>query len=388
MNAEQFAREQLMRDRGADRARRAHARAETAETPAGIQLAKRAVEPLANAIRAFLAPRKGAGRRHTAAKLLAGVDPELAAYITVRVALSYAAGRKTLHSAAMAVTAFLEAELVADGFETANGALYRAIIRNAEARGLSPSRQLKSIMLANRKFNLVEKPWTVKQRLHLGTKLIELLIESLGIVRVYQLTARPLLLPTVVPPKPWTHVRDGAYYSALVGKRNAALVLKAFPGQLDALQAATDAGTMAPVYKGLNGIQATPWRVNTRVLAVMQAAWENGLEGLPLPPREPLVKPEVPQAVIDAPKGSEVRREWRRHMRDWHLRDQREKAWRFEFARSLALAEEHAEFPAIYFPHRLDFRGRVYAAVPAHKPRCVVQDQPAPTEAGAKCDVW
>jgi DNA-directed RNA polymerase len=383
MNKVQLAREQLMRDRGADRARRAQARAETAETPAGIQLAKRAVEPLTNAIRQFLAPSKGAGRRHTAAKLLAGVEPELAAYVTVRTTLGMAAGRRTLHSAAMALTEVLEAELIADGFERANGALYRAIVRNAEARGLSPSRQLKSIMLANRKFNLVEKPWTLAQRAHLGTKLIELFIESLGIVRAFRLRkarkadghylefteeidawmkqynaaatlARPLRLPTVVPPKPWDSVRGGGYFSG----RPEPLISRPFPGQLQALEAAD----LSLVYKGLNGLQATPWRVNKRVLAVMQVAWENGLEGLPLPGREPLTKPEAPEEVKKAAKGSEVRRTWRRQMRDWHLADQKDKAHRFEFSRALALADEHADYPAIYFPQRLDFRGRVYSA--------------------------
>jgi Autographiviridae RNA polymerase len=332
---DQREREALMRDRGADRARKAQARSDTAETPAGIQLAKKAIAPLTDAIRAFLAPRKGAGRRHSAAKLLEGVDPELAAYITVRVTLGYAAGRRTLHGAAMGLTDYLEAELIADRFETVNGALYRAVIRNAEARGLSPSRQMKAVTLANRRFNLVEKPWTQQQRAHLGTKLIELFIDSVGIVRSYRLRtarktdghyleftpeidawmakynaaatlARPMRLPTVVPPKPWTSVRGGGYYSG----RPEALVTKAFPGQMEALEAAD----LSLVYKGLNGLQATGWRINKRVLAVMQEAWEKGLEGLPMPGREPMVKPEVPQAVRDAAKGSEERRTWRRTM--------------------------------------------------------------------------
>jgi DNA-directed RNA polymerase len=163
----QLSQEQAMRDRGADRARKAQDRQEMAETPAGIWLAKKAIEPLTNAVRAFMAPSKGAGRRQTAAKLLTGVDAELAAYITVRTTLGYASGRKTLHAAAMALTEALEAELIADRFETVNGALYRAVIRNAQARGLSPSRQLKSIMLANRKFNLVDRPWTQQERVRL-----------------------------------------------------------------------------------------------------------------------------------------------------------------------------------------------------------------------------
>jgi type I restriction enzyme R subunit len=72
--AAQLQREQAMRERGRHRAekaiRKALERGEAAETPAEVQLAKRAVKPLADAIRAFCGPQKGAGRRHTAAKLL------------------------------------------------------------------------------------------------------------------------------------------------------------------------------------------------------------------------------------------------------------------------------------------------------------------------------
>jgi hypothetical protein len=82
--------------------------------------------------------------------------------------------------------------------------------------------------LANRQFQVVEKPWTLKQRLHLGTKLVELLVETLGIIEAVQIRegrkttihrlqftgefdqwmkdynqaaalTRPMLLPTVVP---------------------------------------------------------------------------------------------------------------------------------------------------------------------------------------------
>ena len=391
--AAQLERERQMRDRGQHRAEKAFSRAleqgRATETPAGVILARRALQPLADAIRAFLAPKKGAGRRHTAARLLKDVDPELAAYCTIRGSLGYAATNGTLRGAALNVTEALETELLADAFEKSNTPLFRAVVRNAEARGLPPERTAKAVALANRKFSVVEKPWTTNQRLHLGVKLVGLFIESIGIVEAHQrresktmnthrlrftpeidewmrkyngaaALTRPFLLPTLIPPKPWTQPRDSAYYSTAV--RGGNLVTKPFPGQLEALEAATLAGTMAPVYKGINGILSTGWRVNKRVLAVMQAAWDKGLAGLPLPPREPMVKPAVPQAVKDAEKGSQVRKDWRTLMRDWHLQDQREKNHRFEFQRALAVAEENADEAAIYFPHRLDFRGRVYAA--------------------------
>jgi DNA-directed RNA polymerase len=386
-------RERLMRERGEHRAKQAISRAlergEAAETPAGVHLARRALQPLTDAIRAFLEPQKGAGRKHTAAKLLKGVDPELAAYLTVRSVLGAAAVNQRVHKAALAITEALEDELIADAFEGDHGALYRAVVRNARERGLAPSRQAKAVGLANRQFNLVERRWTLNQRTHLGVKLVELAVESLGILEAYfekrgtgkkmksshrirftgeidawmaqynQAAAltKPLYLPTVVPPKPWTGVRGGGYYSG----RPLQLVSKPFPGQLEALQAATEAGTMGAVYKGLNGLQETAWRVNRRVLEVMRAAWDGNVAGLPMPKREPEAKPEAPREVVEDVKGGEHRRAWRRQMRAWYERDNKDRAARFEFVRSLGIAEEHTEFPAIYFPHRLDFRGRAYA---------------------------
>lgn len=89
-----------MFDRGRVRAeaqiRKALDRGEGAERPAGVALARRAIEPVAKAIEEFCATANSgrAGRRHIAALLLQGVDPELAAYIAVRFAIS-AAARQT-----------------------------------------------------------------------------------------------------------------------------------------------------------------------------------------------------------------------------------------------------------------------------------------------------
>jgi DNA-directed RNA polymerase len=396
MNTVQLAREQEMKDRGAARAKATFARAlergEAAETPGGVQLAKRAIRPLSDAIRAFLAPSKGAGRRHTAAGLLKGVDPDLAAYVTLRAVLGYAAGGKTVHSAAIAIAEMLEGELIADSFEAANTALYRAVVRNAKARGLGERRQAHAVKLANRKFSVVERPWTQAQRIHLGVKLVELAIETTGIIRadytregkkvtVYRLAfteeitewlrkyndaaalTRPFLLPTVVPPAPWTSTQGGAYYGAL--KSRSRLVTKPFKGQMEALEAAD----LSTVYEALNAIQETPWRINKRVLAVMQEAWEGNLEGLPIPQREGEARPKAPQEVIDDVKGGEHRRAWRRRMRDWHERDQKDRAGRFEFQRCLDIARDYAGEAALYFPHRLDFRSRAYSAATTLSPQ-------------------
>ena len=206
-----------------------------------------------------------AGRRHTAAALLKGVDPELAAYVTVRVTLGDASLQRSLHGTAVKVADALETELIADRFETANGALYRAVIRNAEARGLAPARQGVAVTMANRQFGVVEKPWTQKQRVLVGVKLVELAVESLGIIEARLVregrTTNVHRLRFTEETEAWVakynhaaalyaaslaadrgpaqalggRFRGGAYYAPIVGTRNLSLVTKPFPGQLEAL---------------------------------------------------------------------------------------------------------------------------------------------------------
>lgn len=389
--------EDRMRGAGERRAsiaiQKAMDRGDAAETPAGIRLAKQAIDPVSKALSEFIqaAFSGGAGRRHTAARMLADVDPDLAAFVAVRAVLSLAAKSAPLVSVAMALANRLELEILADKFEAANGGLYRAIIRNAETRGMAPARQAKAVELANNHFKVVDREWTQNDRLQVGVKLIELILEHLDIAEAYMETKgkrtvkrirlrpdieewfhkynhastllRPLFLPTVVPPKPWEDIRGGAYYSPVT--RGGSIITKPFPGQLDAIQATKPQA----VFDGLNALQETPWRINKRVLAVMQEAWDRGLDIPCLPRREDIPLPEAPAEVVNDVKGGEHRKAWRRKMRLIHEANAASRSVRFEFARALATAGDYAEFEAIYFPHRLDFRGRAYAASTSLNPQ-------------------
>lgn len=385
MNLErQFEREAEMCRRGVERAEALLARSHAAETPAGMALARRALAPLTDAIRDYVAAGMAgkAGRRATAVVLLDGIDPELAAYVAVRDCIAGASRRYTLKSTAIRLANNLETELMADQFEQTNTALYRAVIRTAKARGLTPERQAHSVREANRHFEVVPQRWTTRERLLVGTALVELVVENLGIVeaplvrdgrkkhhQIMQFTPaiekwyeeynrmttilRPMYLPMVVPPKPWQTPDDTPY---LGDGFRMNMVTKPFPGQLTSLREAA----MPTVYAGLNAIQETPWRINRRVYEVMREAWDNGLPLACLPPRENEPIPPRPREVEEAPKGSKVRKEWRTFVAAIHRRNAASMSVRFEFQRALDIARESLDEPAIYFPHRLDFRGRAY----------------------------
>lgn len=393
----QEAREQQMATLGRSRSRRIISKAleggEAGMTPAGVALAKRAIEPLSAAIRAFMADAFNgmAGRRHVAANLLKDVDVDLTAFITVRSCLNAAPRRYTLKSTALALTERLETELIADAFEAENSSLYRAVIRNARSRGLAPERQAKAVLMANKQFSVVEKRWTPRERLLLGSKLVELTIESLGIIESVLVSTgktkthrlqlapstqewftkynnaatltRPMYLPTVIPPKPWEDPSAGPYYTPLLGTMS--ILSRSFPGQIDALRAAD----MTKVYAGLNGLQETPWRINLRVHDVMKEAWEMDAGLTCLPHREDEPIPTPPKDVQDDVVGGPLRKAWRQKVRLIHERNATARSGRFELARALAIAEENRSEGQIYFPHRLDFRGRAYAAATSLNPQ-------------------
>lgn len=385
--------EQSMKDRGEARERSRIAKSmstgEAASTPAGVALMKRALAPMVATLEAFMehARSNQPTRRAVAARLLEGVSLEVASYITIRTALSFASARKSLRSVAVGCADRLMSELIAEGFEEANGPLYRAVLRNAQERGLSPAFQETSVRKANRQFEVVEERWTTREKLLLGTKLVETLIESTGIVEVYYrdrtpmvklgaglddwfakfnnaaCLTRPLLLPMVIPPQKWSSPEGSPYFSNL--SRHRKIITRGFPGQLEALKEAD----LSVVYDGINAMQETPWRINKRLLTVMKVAWEQNLSLPCMPKKEDVPLPPVPEEVVNDVRGGPLRKAWRVKMRGLHEANASSRSQRFEFARAIDLAVENAQHAAIYFPHRLDFRGRAYASTTTLNPQ-------------------
>lgn len=394
----QIEREQLMADEGSRRVlnsiTKAKSRGMATDTPGGVEIVKRAVAPLATAIREFVGSANAgrAGRRNTAAAALEGIDPDLIAYLTVKTAIDSASRHLTLRAAAIAIAYRLEMEVLADKFETANSALYRAIVRNAKERGLSPERYAKSVQLAADKFGVASFMWDIKTRAHIGTKLIELFIAADGpvesqlerrgknqtnifltltdkaenwIERHNEVTslARPMFLPAVVPPKPWDDVTGGSYYSPAIQERS--ILSRSFPGQIELLREAN----LTTVYAGLNGLQETPWRINRRVFDVMQEAYDKALPLPCVPSPEDMPLPAKPEGFEEEDKGGPIRAAWRKEAATVHRVNNERRSRRFEFIRGLGIAKDNLDQDAIYFPHRCDFRGRAYAAATTLNPQ-------------------
>lgn len=172
-----------------------------------------------------------------------------------------------------------------------------------------------------------------------------------------ELVHAPVFLPTIIPPKDWIGPRDGGYWTPFV-KSPFLIRFKAHnqDTQTNALEE-YEALDMPNVYAALNRVQATPWRINRRVLEVANTIWDNDLALAGLPAQEAETVPERPE---DAIKGTDAYREWAKRAGAIRSRNATIFSRVIAYRRALQVANRFQDEPEFYFPHMLDFRGRMY----------------------------
>lgn len=378
----------------------ARAQKREAGTPAGQRMLQAAVEPMAAAVTAFLSDAQSGkpGRAAAASVYLDGLDPRVVAYITARVLLDRIGGSSQLQSAALMVANCIEDEARFAAFEGQAPEAYRWNQRGLRDTTHQRHRTRVTVFRMN-KAGVKWNDWAETKKVQIGTRLIEMFVESTGLVSVEQqdrgryrilpnpttlkwleeANARhalltPVYMPCIVPPKPWTTPLDGGYWSKRV--RRLTLIKTPKRGYLDELFASD----LSQVYDALNALQNTAWRINPRVLEVARHMWDNGLGlGTVLPSREGAELPPKP-AWLAARSSSEalvgLTGEQKLEFRDWkgraaaaHKSYAKAVSRRLQAARMISMADTLSSEEEIYFPYTLDFRGRIYAQVPFLNPQ-------------------
>ncbi|MEX0653497.1 MAG: DNA-directed RNA polymerase [Phycisphaeraceae bacterium] len=163
--------------------------------------------------------------------------------------------------------------------------------------------------------------------------------------------ARPRLRPMLVPPRSWTYKPTG-YEGGYLSRRESLILSKPFRRNT-----ADQTKPVGPkVMEALDALQSTPWRINRPVLRTLKKAIEqNDHEPLELlAPDDELLQRTVEQwKEMKKHDRTTMQRDVRRKKRHW--------ARRRLLRQLLEVAEEDRNRERLYFPHRLDFRGRIYA---------------------------
>jgi len=159
----------------------------------------------------------------------------------------------------------------------------------------------------------------------------------------------PLHMPMVAKPAEWTSPKDGGYLLSNMGVT--------FVSSNNDVQRKTDPKDMPEVTKAVNTVQETAWQINKPVLAIIQQVWDNGGDSCNLPPREKAPMPAKPE---DIDTNTESLAAWKAEASKATSDEVANITKRVMAAQRLWIAEKFADKDEIYFPYKLDFRGRIY----------------------------
>lgn len=350
----------------------------------GKNLLAGGVEKVAEGVTAFLDEANSGkpGPRHKAVKYIKDIEPEVVAFIALRCIVDGVTNDRFIQKVALQIGSGIEAESRFRYFQEADKELYQRMERRTKT-ATSERVRSKTFGAVYAKEGIAWEGWTQVDVMHIGMKLIDIVIETTGyvhqthkfvtshntpvILRATEETLEwisgrsarsefmaPMWFPMITPPQDWTAPEQGGYLSKRVPQLR---LVKTFrKGYIEELENRVE--EMADVYQAVNGLQATAWRINSSVLTVLDHLWEIGHPVGKLPGRSDIPLPPKPH---DIETNEENRKEWRKAAAAVHEKNKRSRSKRLQAGKCLWMAGRFKDEEEIYFPYQLDFRGRIYA---------------------------
>lgn len=351
-------------------------------TTHGQAIIKGRVKAYAEAIQKWLdeAAVGAAGSRNSVGyKRLQGMDTKVVAFLALKNIISGVSFMRTLQGVAVNIGTAIEDELRFSEIRATEKRKFASIVEGAAKRSSYHYKHVYAV----RRAEMVDtwEAWPRIERLHVGIKLLEICINSIGLVEIVTANPegskslkfvkalpttlewienkneatsylRPVYEPMVVTPKDWTTPKDGGYISTYI--KPLRLVKTNNKAHLEELEH-TD---MPMVYDAVNALQRTAWQINSQVLEVLQTLWTSGTAIAGIPAKEGLPYPVKP---VDIETNEEARKAHRSEASRIHMHNLQSISKRLGFSSALDIAKRYNEYRKIYMPYQLDFRGRIYA---------------------------
>lgn len=170
-------------------------------------------------------------------------------------------------------------------------------------------------------------------------------------------TARHMAIPYIpmlIPPKKWTGYSKGghlclpSYVMRTHGSQKQQDAVKSVAGK-----------NMQKIFEALDTLGNTKWRVNKKVLNVVEDIWARGGNIAGLVDRADVPTPQKP----DSEDSAEIQK-WKWNVRKAKKINQERHAQRCDTELKLSVARKLKDEEGFYYPHNLDFRGRAYPMHP------------------------
>ncbi|KAG2710877.1 hypothetical protein I3760_04G049900 [Carya illinoinensis] len=170
-------------------------------------------------------------------------------------------------------------------------------------------------------------------------------------------TARHMVIPympMLVPPVKWRGYDKGghlflpSYIMRTHGSRQQREAVKRAPRK-----------QLEPVFEALNTLGYTKWRINKRVLSVVERIWANGGRLADMVDRNDVPLPDEPDTEDEAQL-----KKWKWKIKSVKKENRERHSQRCDIELKLAVARKMKDEDGFFYPHNLDFRGRAYPMHP------------------------
>lgn len=319
------------------------------------------------------------GRLHRSVSYLKLLTPDKVAALSCRVILDQISKVRTFTQVARAVASRVADEHLYETLQREHPGWWKMMRKRTDPMLAYVTKRRHIYQGRSMTDDIQYEFWPPGDKIAVGTVMVELFAQTTGLVEIterYLARGRkqlmvvpaestlrwiedghehfseltPLLLPCVEPPQDWTDPLDGGYLTSQL--RASAMVKTGSRAVVRDLKAAD----MEPVYRAVNRLQKTGWRVNAKVLDVVRHAWENGIQLADLPHREDTPLPAKP---ADIETNEDARKKYRSAARVIYDSNIRTRAARLALSQTINTAERFRDKP-LWFVYQLDWRGRAY----------------------------
>ncbi|MHC5062174.1 MAG: DNA-directed RNA polymerase, partial [Planctomycetota bacterium] len=325
--------------------------------------------------------------------MLSGIHPNELALLTMRVCFNNTKGDQTIQSMARSLMNDIRIHKDDLRFKEDFPAYHAVITRNLKSD--HQGYRHKVLTHSRHKMGIKDTKWSDNHKLIVGTFLIDLYCAECGaffkddfekpgkwyskdrkkMVKSYGVTIRPtqktldwldrnhefcsklspVLKPMVVPPKDWVDPWNGGYVSVARQHNSSCRFIRRVSNTW-LKENMTDIDPQ--VYEAVNRIQATPYRINKQVHAVMRKLTGTGLAGLP---DEKPVKLQLPPDLSpEQAKDKDVLKKHKIQRAEIYTRYYKAIAQKTAHKERMRMAGIFVSKQSFWFPMNLDWRGRLF----------------------------